>query len=61
MAVVVIFKDVRTCIAARGNVIDSTGEFYAQWASQNNRGTIAWKTYISRPDPGDFSVIEKDQ
>lgn len=29
MAIIVIFKDVRPCVAARGNVIDSTGEFYA--------------------------------
>jgi hypothetical protein len=29
MAVVVIFKDVRPGVAARGNMIDSTGEFYA--------------------------------
>jgi len=29
MAVVVIFEDVRPCVAARGNVIDSTREFYA--------------------------------
>jgi hypothetical protein len=29
MAVVVIIEDVRPCVAARGNVIDSTGKFYA--------------------------------
>lgn len=29
LAVVVIFEDGRPCVAARGNVIDSTGEFYA--------------------------------